>query len=276
MPRNQPSLDAFAVELAARLPGDWTSEYHHHNSYSDQFPVAERLWDAGHVNWAVSEYVLGHDAVLTGPAGQELYIVERPHHRGQFLVAALAPPGFKPHHFKGVPEPNGIVVLGEPARAAVAITHRLLPRYARAVEAVRDQARLQPDPPAHRQAPPEAAKIVTLTRYSDGMIGTPYANVPVEDRDAMYLSGFQYVPDQGAFLLPAGYGPVTTAVRIQVLAARLAPAGIGLNLRHLAAPPGNAGVTAGRAPTPQASRITTSAPLSPMAASFPRSPSRPR
>ncbi len=258
-------LSDFAVELVSRLPGTWRSEYHRHTTYSDQFPAAERLWDSGHVDWTVSEYVLGHHAVLSGPAGEELYLIERPRHRGQFLVAALEPAGFQPHHFRGVPEPNGIVVSADAVRAAAAVSRRLLPRYTRAVEAVRAQARVRPDPPAHRQAPAETAKAVTLTRYGDGALGTPYASVPAEARDALYLSGFQYVPDQGAFLLPPGYGPVATAVRIQVLAARLAQTNVGLNLRH--APTGrHAAASAPPAPAPRAYHAPTG-PAVPSAAS---------
>ncbi|MFD3997417.1 hypothetical protein [Streptomyces sp. NPDC058583] len=220
--------------------------------------MAERLWDTGHVDWAVSEHVLGHHAVLTGRAGEELYVIERPRHRDQFLVAALEPPGFQPHHFRGVPEPNGIVASADPGRAAATVGRRLLTRYAMAVEAVRAQARLRPEPPAHRQAPPGTAEAVTLTRYGDGVLGSPYASVPAEGRDALYLSGFQYVPDQGAFLLPAGYGPIGTAVRIQVLAARLAQSNIGLNLRHAPTRPrAAAAVTAYPAPAPQAHRAPT-------------------
>ncbi|WP_318209520.1 MULTISPECIES: hypothetical protein [unclassified Streptomyces] len=237
MPPSQTLLPTFAVEFAARLPGTWTSQYYRHAAYSEQFPVAERLWDSDHVDWAVSEHVLGHHAVLAGPAGGELYVIDRPLRRGQFLVAALEPVGFLPHHFRGVPEPNGIAVGADPVRAAATVSRRLLPRYSRAAEALRAQARLRPEPPAHRQAPPETTKAVTLTRYNDGVLGTPYASVPAEARDALYLSGFQYVPEQGAFLLPVGYGPVATAVRIQVLAARLAQADIGLNLRHTPARP---------------------------------------
>ncbi|WP_328486032.1 hypothetical protein [Streptomyces zaomyceticus] len=277
MPHNHTFLPTFAVTLAARLPGTWTSQYHRHTAYSEQFPAAERLWDSGHVDWAVSEQVLGHHAVLTGPAGEELYVIERPRHRGQFLVAALEPVGFLPHHFRGVPEPNGIAVSSDPVRAAASISCRLLPRYARAAEAVRAQARLRPDPPAHRQAPPETVRAVTLTRYADGVLGTPYTSVPAEARDALYLSGFQYVPDQGAFLLPVGYGPVATAVRIQVLAARLAQTGIGLNLRHAPTHPrAAAAVTVSPAPAPQANRAPAGTAVPSAATCSPRAPHRSR
>lgn len=278
-PQNHPPLPTFAVKLAAALPGHWTATYHHHTAYGDQFPVAERLWDCGHVDWAVSDHVLGHHAVLTGPADEELYVIDRPRHRGQFLVAALEPAGFQPHHFRGVREPNGIAVSADPVRAAATISRRLLPRYAQAAEAVRAHARLRPEPPAHRRATPETAEALTLTRYSDGILGAPYASVPAEARDALYLSGFQNVPEQGAFLLPTGYGPVATAVRIQVLAARLAQVGIGLNLRHALAHTGPAATAASpahRVTGPRSDRAPFGVATPPAAAGGPRASHRSR
>lgn len=162
------------------------------------------------------------------------------------------------------------MISADPVRAAAAITRRLLPRYARAAEAVREQARRRPAPPAHRQAPAETSA-VTLVRYEDGLLGAPY--VPAEARDTLYLTGFQYVPNQGAFLLRSESGPVATAVRIQVLADRLAKLGIGLNYRHPEAVSGTAVVTTGRTNAPQASRVATGAALHPAA---PRSSSRAR
>ncbi|MFD5765360.1 hypothetical protein ACFWIN_06010 [Streptomyces sp. NPDC127049] len=272
MAQDRTPLKTFSAELADRLPGDWTSQYHRHRVYGEQFPLTEHLWDTGHVDWAVSECALGHHAVVTGPAGEELYVLDRPLRQGQFLVAALEPPGFLPHHFHGVPEPNGIVVNADPVRAAAAITRRLLPRYALAMEAVREQARRQPGPPARRRAPAETSA-VTLVRYEDGLLGAPYGGVPAEAREALYLSGFQSVPDQGAFLLPHESGPVATAVRIQVLANRLAKIGIGLNYRHPSAVPGTAVATAASAPPLQPNRTATGTVL-PSAAAVPRSSSR--
>ncbi|WP_282697830.1 hypothetical protein [Streptomyces sp. CC208A] len=274
MPRKSTPLDAFAIEVAARLPGSWTARYHPHLSDSAESPIAERLWDTGHVDWAVSTYVLGHGAVLTGPAGQELYINEHPIRHDRFLVAALEPPGLLPHHFHGVPEPNGIVIDPNPVRAAAAITRRLLPRYDCAVESVREQARHRPALRAHRQAPAETSA-VTLVRYADGLLGAPYGSVPTEAHDALYLSGFQSVPDQGAFLLPHESGPVATAVRIQVLANRLAKIGIGLNYRHPAAAPGMSKLATAPAPALQPGRTASGTSL-PSSATAPRSPSRSR
>ncbi|MFD9224885.1 hypothetical protein ACFWDI_33920 [Streptomyces sp. NPDC060064] len=235
MPPSRTDLSAFAAGLAARLPGAWTSEYHRHAAYEDQFPTVERLWDAGHVDYIVTQYVLGHDAVLHGPGEQHLYIADRPLYRHQFVVAPLEPDGndVKPHHFVGVAEPNGIAVPSDPVRAAAQVARRVLPRYERARHTVRRNAEEQPEPP-HRLAPPQVSKVVTLTWYDDGALGAPYESVPADARMTLYIHGFQYHPHQAAFLLPAAYGEGGRALRIQAVARQLAAQGIGVNLRHAA------------------------------------------
>lgn len=91
MPSARTDLSLFAAALAARLPGQWTSEYRQHPTYQNQFDTIERLWDAGHVEYIVHQYVLGHEAVLHGPDGQHLYISYRPLRPRQFVVAPSAP-----------------------------------------------------------------------------------------------------------------------------------------------------------------------------------------
>ncbi|MGJ5751605.1 hypothetical protein FB563_4050 [Streptomyces puniciscabiei] len=229
-------LASFADALASRLPGEWTSQYHQHTQYKDQFPLSDRVWDCGHVQWAVSEFVLGHHCTLTGPDDQQLCVIDRPLHRHQFLVAPLAPEdGVKPHHYDGVAEPNGIKVTSDPARAAAAVIRRVLPRYRYALAFVRHNAARQPEP-AHRPGPPPVARVVTLTWYEDGALGTPYAHVPEDARTTLYTLGFQYHPHQAAFLLPAAYGEDGRAMRVQALVHQLAHRGIGVNLRHITAP----------------------------------------
>ncbi|MEW2583005.1 hypothetical protein [Streptomyces virginiae] len=230
MPSVRADLSLFASALAARLPGQWTSDYQQHPTYPDQFTNIERLWDTGHVEYIVSQYVLGHEAVLHGPDGQHLYVNDRPLRPGQFVVAPLSPDA-EPHHFVGVDEPNGIAVPNDPVRAAAHIARRLLPRYEVARHAVRRSVSDRPEPP-HHKAPPQVDQTVTLTWYEDGALGTPYKDVPEEAREALYVHGFQYVPHQAAFLLPASYGEAGRAVRIQAVALRLAAHGIGVNLRH--------------------------------------------
>ena len=235
MPPVRTDLNPFATDLALRLPGIWNSEYHHHAAYEDQFPIAEQLWDLGHIDWVISEFVLTHDAVLHGPGGKRLYVTDRPMNPHQFVIAPLEPNDarFKPHHFDGVDEPNGIAVSNDPVRASTRIARRLLPRYERALQAVRRNAAEQPEPP-HRPAPPQVAQVVTLTWYDDGVLGAPYESVPEQARMTLYAHGFQYHPHQAAFLLPAAYGEDGRALRIQAVARRLAEQGIGVNLRHAA------------------------------------------
>ncbi|MEV0636286.1 hypothetical protein AB0I77_15195 [Streptomyces sp. NPDC050619] len=178
-------LSAFADALAERLPGTWTSEYHRHAAYRNQFPTVERPWDTGHVDYIVSQYVLGHDAVLNGPHGQQLYVTDRPLHRHQFVVAPLEPTGFQPHQISPVREPNGIAVPNDPVRAGAAVARRLLPRYQQALAAVRDNAShlpnavphparspkrscspgtgTEPSPPRTTVCPPRSARSCTAT-----------------------------------------------------------------------------------------------------------------
>ncbi|MGW2858265.1 hypothetical protein [Streptomyces sp. NPDC001205] len=237
MPPPRTDLSAFATALASHLPGTWTSEYHQHAAYGDQFPLDDKVWDVGHVHWAVGVFVLRHHARLHGPDGQQLCVIDRPLHLDQFLVSPLEPEdGVKPHHFVGVDEPNGIKVGNDPLRAAAAVARRVLPRYQDALAAVRHNTRVQPEPPL-RPGPPEVDQVLTLTRYSDGALGAPYPTVPAEARDALYIHGFQYHPHQGAFLLPASYGPIGQALRFQAVAQQLAARGIGVNLRHSPPPP---------------------------------------
>ncbi|MFD3580889.1 hypothetical protein [Streptomyces sp. NPDC058683] len=224
-------LSSFAAALAARLPGTWRSEYHRHASYAEQFPIIERLWDTGHVDYIVSQYVLGHDAVLHGPEQQQLYVADRPLYRHQFVVAPLEPEGFLPHHLATVDEPNGLAVSCDPVRAAAAVTRRLLPRYRLALDTVHRNARTQPEPPCRRSAP-ETAQTLTLVWYPDGVVGAPYALVPEGARTVLYNCHFQYRPHETAFALPDSYSTSDRALLIQTAVRQLTAQGIGVNFRH--------------------------------------------
>ncbi|MGG7569182.1 hypothetical protein [Streptomyces sirii] len=134
-PQERADLALFAEALVARLPGSWTAATREHAEYSDQFPLRERLWGFGHARWALSEFVLQRDAVLTSDSGLELVVVDRPLRRHEFLVAALAPQGI--NVTGAVKAPDGIVVSADPARAASTVADRLLPRYEQAVHQAR-------------------------------------------------------------------------------------------------------------------------------------------
>ncbi|MGW6742832.1 hypothetical protein ACWGDX_19270 [Streptomyces sp. NPDC055025] len=190
------------------------------------------MWDNGNADRALAQFVLRHDAVLAGPDSQSLYVIDRPMHPGQFLAAALAPDGFKDHHFDGVDEPNAIAVHKDPVRAATQISRRLLPRYHQALNAVRDNARRQPEPPPPRPTPPAVNQVVTFTWHTNGTLATPAAGLNQEAKTTLYLHGFQHRPRDEAFLLPTAYGDAGQALRIQEAARQLAAYGVGVNLRH--------------------------------------------
>ncbi|MFD8847620.1 hypothetical protein [Streptomyces sp. NPDC059604] len=236
MPAHRPDLSSFSSDLAARLPGTWTSTYQHHAAYKDQYPTTNQVWDIGHVHYIVSTYVLAQDAVLHGPGLQRLYVTSRPLYSRQFVVAPLEPvgPGIRPHHFEGVEEPHGIAVPDDPVRAAADVTRRVLPRYGQALHEVLHNTEDQPEP-SYRPAPPQVSQVLTLTYYGDGVLGAPYASVPPDARVTLYAHGFQYHPHQAAFLLPATYGAAGSALRVQAVAQKLASQGIGVNLRHTTA-----------------------------------------
>lgn len=249
------SLSLFATALAERLPGMWTSEYHRYRTFEDQFPTIERLWDVGHVDYIVSQYALGHDAVLDGPDGQQLYVTDRPRYLHQFVVAPLEPEGFKTQQISPVREPNGIVVPSNAVRAAAHVTRRLLPRYRAALDAVRANALAQPEPP-HRQPAPETAQTLTLIWYPDGVVGAPYDSVPEEARMTLFGCRFQYRPNEFAFVLPASYSAKERALLVQLAAQKLTLQGIGVNFRRAAPfpPPATAPAAANRTPTGAASK----------------------
>lgn len=227
-----PTLEGFASGVAERLPGGWTSTYQRHAAYEAQFPTTTQLWDSGHVSHVGSTYVLPHDAVLDGPNGMRLYVTDRPLYPHQRVVAPLEPSGkgIRPHHFDNVAEPDGIAVPSDPVRAAAAVTRRLLPRYTQALLGVLQNVEDRPEPP-RRPAPAQAAQVLTLAYYDDGAVGAPYESVPPDVRGVLFAHGFQYHPHQEAFLLPAAWGEVAQARRMQAMAQKLVAQGIGVDLR---------------------------------------------
>ncbi|MEC3996137.1 hypothetical protein VSR01_22520 [Actinacidiphila sp. DG2A-62] len=125
-PALRADLREFSNGLAARLPGSWNAvvveDFHDHPLRKD---VLGRLWDDGHVAWAVGDFVHERAALLAGPGETILLAVRRPLRPGQFLIAPLAPPGAAAsgrHAFA----PAGIAVPADPARAAAAVQQRLL------------------------------------------------------------------------------------------------------------------------------------------------------
>ncbi|GAU70742.1 hypothetical protein SSP35_22_00450 [Streptomyces sp. NBRC 110611] len=224
MPRTD--LSAFAGALAERLPGAWTCDYLAHPTYPAQFPRAEGVWDLAMVHGAICTYVLGHDAILSGPDDTRLYVIDRPRRSDQFLVAAFVPTGIEDKHLHKVETPHGVAVSNEPARAAHQISERLLPRYEEAVTEVRRIAAAPPGPPL---APPVVDNHVSMTWYGDGLIAATVCDR--EAATALYLAGFQYDPYERAFLLD-GADSAEQVRRLQEADRLLAARGIGITVRH--------------------------------------------
>lgn len=227
----------FALAVAARLPGGtWRAEQHIYREYIDQFEHTSQVWDMGLVDGVVAEYVIDHAATLHGPAGQRLYVIDRPRHRDQFLIAALEPEGFKPHQMDRIKTPDGIAVPADPARAASALARRFLYRYHLALAALELYALKQPEPP-HRPHAAEPDKRLTLVLYPDGAVGAPESTVPREVHDLLYIQGFQNSPHQAAFLLPAVYSDAQRAELLLTVVQHLTAQGIGVDFRRADAGP---------------------------------------
>ncbi|MFI0743017.1 hypothetical protein ACH4PU_33840 [Streptomyces sp. NPDC021100] len=247
-PADMHDLESFAQVVAGELPGRWTSAYHRHAEYADQFPLAEEVWDMDLVSGAVAEYVLGHDAVLTRDDGARLYLTGRPGHAEEYLVGAMAPPGFEPDAFRGVREPDGIAVPDNPFLAAHEIASDLLPRYDQAVAQVRYNA-AYPQPPASAPAP-EPERVV-MTWFGDGMLAAK-PDSP-EAATALHKAGFVYDPREQAFVL-SGDDTALQARAVRAAGAQLAAHGIGVILRH---PPSRPALETTAVPPPQPAKPST-------------------
>ncbi|MGW1194517.1 hypothetical protein ACWD4B_01460 [Streptomyces sp. NPDC002536] len=241
-------LESFAQVLAGELPGRWTSAYHRHAEYAEQFPVTEDVWDMNLVSGAIAEHVLGHDAVLTRDDGARLYVTGRPGHPDEYLVGAMAPPGFEPEAFRGVREPDGIAVPDDPFRAADDIAADLLPRYDKAVAQVQHNAD-HPRPPA--AAPVREPERVVMTWFGDGMLAAK-PDSP-QAAKALHEAGFVYDPREEAFVL-SGDDTALQAQAVRAAGAQLAAHGIGVILRH---PPSRPALETAAVPPAQPVKPTT-------------------
>ncbi|MFJ9033623.1 hypothetical protein ACIRQP_34995 [Streptomyces sp. NPDC102274] len=121
-------LGDIAEHIARRLPGGWSARVEIYALPADQDGLADRLWDAGELAQAITTTRIPYAAVLTGHRGTDpgLLVIERPGHNHEYLVGALAPlTGRALTDERNAP--RCVVVTGEPAHTAHAITERLLP-----------------------------------------------------------------------------------------------------------------------------------------------------
>ncbi|MBV9025568.1 MAG: hypothetical protein JO362_17650 [Streptomycetaceae bacterium] len=179
-------LASFAAVLAGELPGCWMSEYHRHTECRDQFSLAEDVWDMNLVSGAIAGHLLEHAVVLTGDDGTRLYVIAHPRCDEEFLVAAMAPPGFQAEAFRGVREPDGIAVSDDPFRAAEDIVVDLLPRYEMAIAEVQHNSASPGPPPVTPACAPEH----TVTWCGDSLLTAQPENQEVAK--ALHQGGFAW------------------------------------------------------------------------------------
>ncbi|MFK4222237.1 hypothetical protein [Streptomyces sp. NPDC019890] len=196
---------------------------------------------------AIAEVVLEHDAVLTRDDGARLYVISRPHHGDEYLVGALAPPGFDPEAFRGVREPDGIAVPDDPFRASDHVMVDLLPRYDKAVAQVQHNAD-HPAPPPPTLAP--APERVVMTWFGEGLLAAKTESQ--EAAKALHDNGFAWDPQELAFVL-SGDDTAHQARCVRKAGAQLAQHGIGVIMRHPPARPALE-TTAATPPAPTHSR----------------------
>lgn len=234
-----PDLQSYARALADELPGTWHSQYRDGRAELDQHGPTENVWDMNELAEALASDGVVQDAVLTRDDGTRLYVIPRPHSEEEFLVGAIAP-DLPPHAFRGVREPDGILIPDNPYQAAEDIVLDLLPRY--------DKAAAQAQNNAAR--PPAAAGAETLVMAWSGrdlVVDRPGRREVV---DVLLDLGFVNAEAPGQLTLP-GDNPVVQAQTVQSAATTLRSHGLNIDVavRH-ASPRTALGASAVVPPTP--------------------------
>ncbi|MEW1632716.1 hypothetical protein AB0469_01420 [Streptomyces sp. NPDC093801] len=215
-------LGAFAAILTQLLPGTWTHQLRLHTAHDDQFFLTADVWDMNQVAEPLATTTLTHDVILTRDDGRRLFLMDHPRHADAVLIAAMAPEDIHAGAFRGVREPDGIVISADPEEAADAITTSLLPRYETALAHVRDNA-------ARLTADAVGPQTVEMTWTEDGSLAAEASS----DEAARILTanGFVHDPDRQAYVL-AGDDTAVQARHVRTAGTQLAALGIGVALRH--------------------------------------------
>ncbi|AKJ10190.1 hypothetical protein ABB07_09205 [Streptomyces incarnatus] len=238
-------LASFADVLAGELPGTWRSTHHPAKDQEALAELADRVWDLDLIAESLAAHPLRQAAVLSRPDGAQLVILDRHDERDGFLIAAVAPRGLPDEAYRGVPEPNGIVVTDDPFLAAEQVAGDLLARYDTALARVRLNAM--------DDIVPSQPDRVVLTWQPDGSL----AAAPVGDTAANVLAANGFVKDEqtGVYRL-SGDDTYKQARAVRATGQQLRAHGIGTALQH---PSGRIAPTAtapAAPPAPTASRAS--------------------
>ncbi|AKH86883.1 hypothetical protein AA958_18885 [Streptomyces sp. CNQ-509] len=220
-------LASFADVLADQLPGTWTTTHlptddRDHRSYlADLAELAERIWDLDLAAASLAEQPLQRAAVLSRPDGAQLALLDRHDGGDGFLIAPVAPRALPDEAYRGVREPNGIALAGDPFLDAEAVASDLLVRYDAALAEVRHNALggTQPSQPDR----------LVLTWQPDGSIAT----APIGDTAGPVLTeaGFVQDPHTGIYSLAAD-DTRAQARAVRAIGPQLDALGITTALQH--------------------------------------------
>ncbi|HEX5566536.1 MAG TPA: hypothetical protein VFY14_06320 [Streptomyces sp.] len=214
-------LASYADVLASELPGTWTSAYHPSEHKDDLAELANRIWDLDLVADSLAEHPLQQAAVLTRTDGTQLALLNRHDERDGFLITAVAPRDLPDEAYRGVHEPNGIVLTDDPFLGAQQVASDLLPRYDTALSQVRHNvmASVQPSQPDQ----------VVLTWQPDGSL----AATPVGRTATAVLAANGFVQDQqtGIYRL-SGDDTIAQARAVRETGRQLSAHGIAIALQH--------------------------------------------
>ncbi|MFF0740589.1 hypothetical protein ACFYVL_09320 [Streptomyces sp. NPDC004111] len=184
-------LLAFAPALAARLPGRWHADDRTTPMAGD--PARHRLWDTGplaHTPFLASG---PHRTVLTSAGGLQLYLLNHPSRKAQFIVAPLLPAGTDHRHTLGVRAPRGITVPADPVRAAAHVRRRQLFSYRLAAVEAQTNASRSPHRPVHLSLGDDGSPVVS-TAYTRAL------------HHLLAQEDFRLDPETGRCHPPAGLG----------------------------------------------------------------------
>ncbi|MCC2276229.1 hypothetical protein LKL35_12505 [Streptomyces sp. ET3-23] len=214
-------LASFADVLADELPGTWTSTHHPTTHKDDLAELADRIWDMDLVAESLTQHPLRKAAVLSRTDGAQLAVLDRHDERDGFLIAAVAPRSLPDEAFRGLHEPNGIALSGDPFHSAELVAGDLLARYDAALAQARHNAcaDIQPSQPDR----------VVLTWQADGSL----AATPVGETAAAVLAanGFVHDPQTGIYRL-SGDDTAVQARAVRAAGRQLDAHGIATVLKH--------------------------------------------
>lgn len=129
---SRPYLGDYASDLAARLPGAWSTRveiYSHPVWQEDWVPF---LWDSGELIEAMQHHRVPYAAVLDNNVGRELLLIERPGSATEFLLGAATCTGFD-DNYENAHAPTAVILPDDPQRAAARVEREFLPAYERAL-----------------------------------------------------------------------------------------------------------------------------------------------